>query len=113
MHTIQLIRESLKAILLDDLKASKIMSRELLEETAREHGFVPESATRAFRMSRDEYLPVIKLNRFKKPIQGRDKICFFKWGGGVRLVFNKKIKKPKLDKESKEFIKMMMSNVKN
>jgi len=67
------------------------MSRPLVEDTAREHGFAPESATRAFRGSKGEYLPVIKLNRFKKPIQGRDKICFFKWGGGVRLVFKKKV----------------------
>lgn len=46
MQTIKLIKDTLKAILLDDLKASKIMSRELFEETARDHGFVPESATR-------------------------------------------------------------------
>lgn len=91
MHTIKLIRETLKAILLDDLKASKIMDRIEAEETAREHGFAAESATRAFRSVKGEELPVIKLNRFKKPIQGKDKICFFKWGGGVRLVFKKRI----------------------
>ena len=88
---IKIIRESLKAILFDCLKASKIMSRELLEETARENGYVPESATRCLRADGKRCVPVKKLNQFKKPIKkAGEKIYWFKWDGGTRLVFKNK-----------------------
>lgn len=88
---IKIIRETLKALLLDELQASKKLSREAIEEIARDHGYVPESATRAFRADSKGNVPVIKLNQFNKPIsQPGERIRWFKWDGGTRLVFNKK-----------------------
>jgi hypothetical protein len=91
MHKIKIIRETLKGILLDELKASKKLSREQVEEIARDHGYVPESATRCLRSTGGQGVPVKKLNQFKKPIAEKgDRICWFKWDGGTRVVFNKK-----------------------
>lgn len=91
MSKIKLIRETLKSILLDELKASKKLSREAVEEIARDHGYVPESATRVLRADRGTGVPVIKLNQFKKPIkEAGERIRWFKWDGGTRVVFNKK-----------------------
>lgn len=91
MSKIKIIQETLKAILLDELKASKKLSREQVEELARDHGYVPESATRALRSTKGSGVPVVKLNQFKKPIrEGGERIHWFKWDGGTRLVFNKK-----------------------
>jgi hypothetical protein len=91
MHKIKIIRETLKGILLDELKSRKMMSREEVEETAVDYGYVPESATRCFRSTNGQGVPVKKLNQFKKPITEKGKrIHWFKWNGGTRAVFNKK-----------------------
>ena len=67
MSKIKIIRETLKSILLDELKARRIMSREEVEELACDHGYVRESATRSLRATGDKAVPVRKLNQFKKP----------------------------------------------
>lgn len=88
---VKIIRESLRSLLLDELKASKILTRKEFENIAEEHGYVPESATRVFRDVDGVVAPVIKLNKLKKPIkQSGERIHYFRWNGGTRLVFKKK-----------------------
>lgn len=91
MQKVKIIQETLKSILLDEIKVSKKLSREDVEEIARENGYVPESATRCLRSTKGRSVPVKKLNQFKKPIkEAGEKIYWFQWDGGTRIVFNKK-----------------------
>lgn len=90
MSKIKIIRETLKSILLDELKARRIMSREEVEELACDHGYVRESATRSLRATGDKAVPVRKLNQFKKPIKEHgERICWFK-DLRIKTQFNKK-----------------------
>lgn len=84
------IKISLKQFLLHELKIRKLMHVSEIYELTTDHGYKLSNAERRLRRERKgEWLPVIKLNRFKKPIKPSERIEWYKWAG-MSTVFNKK-----------------------
>jgi hypothetical protein len=76
---------SLKALIADELMASKIMSFEDLKQLAEKNGYKVSNAERRLRNGDVWDLPVIKLNAKRKPISGSERIYFYKWAGGKTI----------------------------
>lgn len=74
--------QTLKSLLADALRAKKVLSRKEVHKIALENGYEVSNAERRLRAEKYKPLPVIKLNRWKKPAKESEHIMYFKWGGG-------------------------------
>lgn len=75
------MKQSLKSIIMDELRIKKILSRKEIKQLARENGFEESNAERRLR-SENNPIPCIKLNDRKKPCGESEHIAYYKWAGG-------------------------------
>lgn len=87
------MKQTLKSILVDELRAKKILSREEVKKIASKNGYEPSNAERRLRYENNP-IPCIKLNYRKKPQRANEHIAFYKWiGGKTFFLKRKKLKK--------------------
>mgnify|MGYP001224316929 CR=1 FL=1 len=73
---------SLKQRLLDELKVKKIMTVDEIINFAESLGYKASNAERRLRKEHEnDFLPIKKLDRYKKPINGSKRIYFYSWKG--------------------------------
>ncbi len=85
--------QSLKAILMDELRVKKIISRKEIKKIASKNGYEESAAERRFRAEKNP-IPCIKLNGKKKPIFESEKIEWYRWNGG-KTIFRKNYEEKK------------------
>lgn len=84
------MKQTLKSILTDELRAKKILSREEVKQIASKNGYEPSNAERRLRYEINP-IPCIKLNYRKKALRANEHIAYYKWDGG-KTFFKKKLK---------------------
>ena len=91
--------QSLKQLLLDELKIKRLLTVDEVSQIALDHGYKISNAERRLRNETSkEFLPIVKLGRDKKPIVGSKRIYFYSWKGARTAL---RVKQDKLEKRPK------------
>lgn len=94
---------SLKQLLLDEIKIKRLLTVDEVAQIAVDHGYKISNAERRLRNETStEFLPIVKLNRFKKPIHRSERVYYYSWKGArtaLRVNQDKLEKRPKRTKQ--------------
>jgi len=81
--------QTLKQILLDELKVKRLMSVDEVIQIAEDHGFKASNAERRLRRETwSDLQPIRRLGADRKPITGSKRIYYYSWKG-ARTVWRK------------------------
>lgn len=84
-----LFKQSLKQLLLDELKIKRKLTVDEIAQIAIDHGYKISNAERRLRREHEfEDLPIVKLGKDGKPIRKSTRIYAYSWKGS-RTVFRK------------------------